>query len=80
MDGWTSPILACYLRIVAIWFCSGRVHRCILEFARYETYHLYPGLFSDVIWFRVKERHTGEHLAGLAADCVKRFGLEDKVG
>jgi len=23
--------------------------------------------------------HTGEHLASLAADCVQRFGLEDKV-
>lgn len=37
MDGWTSPILACYLGIVAIWFSAGKVHRCILEFARYET-------------------------------------------
>ena len=37
MDGWTSPILACYLGIVVVWFCHGRIHRCILEFARYEA-------------------------------------------
>lgn len=36
MDGWTSPILACYLGIVAVWFRRGKIHRCILEFARYE--------------------------------------------
>lgn len=40
---------------------------------------LNPGLLSNSILFRVKERHTGEHLASLAADCIKRFGLEDKV-
>ena len=79
MDGWTSPILACYLGIVAIWFCSGRVHRCILEFARYDSRPLNPWLFGKVFLFRVKERHTGEHLANIAADCVKRYGLENKV-
>lgn len=35
MDGWTSPILACYLGIVAIWYSQGHLHRCILEFVRY---------------------------------------------
>lgn len=79
MDGWTSPILACYLGIVAIWFCAGKVHRCILEFARYGVLRPQLQLVGNVVLFRVKERHTGAHLASLATDCVKRFGLEDKV-
>lgn len=79
MDGWTSPILACYLGIVAIWFCRGWVHRCILEFARYEPCPCDPWLFGDVSFFRVKGQHTGENLANIAADCVKQYGLEDKV-
>jgi len=35
--------------------------------------------FGNIVQFRVKERHTGENLAGIAADCIKRYGLEDKV-
>lgn len=42
-------------------------------------YPLTNNLASDDAPFRVKDRHTGENLAGLAADCIKRFGLEDKV-
>ena len=44
-----------------------------------ESRPLNPSQFDNAILFRVKERHTGEHLASLAADCVRRFGLEDKV-
>jgi len=40
---------------------------------------LNPNSFNNIIPLRVKERHTGEYLAALATDCVKRFGLEDKV-
>ena len=28
---------------------------------------------------RLSQRHTGKHLAQVTADCVMRFGLEDKV-
>ena len=26
------------------------------------------------------ESHTGEYLAGVIADCLKRFGIQEKVG
>ena len=28
---------------------------------------------------RLSQQHTGKHLAEVTADCVMRFGLEDKV-
>jgi len=34
-------------------------------------------IFSPVV--SLTERHMGEYLAGVTADCIKRFGLENKV-
>ena len=42
MDGWTLPILACYLCIVAVWFSHGQLQHCILEFARYKIHFFDP--------------------------------------
>jgi hypothetical protein len=33
--------------------------------------------FSPVV--SLTEQHMGEYLAGVTADCIKRFGLENKV-
>lgn len=79
MDGWTSPLVSSILGIVVVWYVDGKIHRAILEFIRYVSYDSHINEVLTSTYFRLTEKHDGQYLARVTADCMKRFGLENHV-
>ena len=78
MDGWTAPIVASYLGIVVIWYEKGVIYRAVLEFIRCAFYYLIL-IYLQAVIARLTQKHDGEYLANVTADCLKRFGLVELV-
>lgn len=78
MDGWTAPIVASFLGIVVVWYEKGIIHRAILEFIRWDPFFLFH-FYLPVIIVRLTQKHDGEYLANVTANCLNRFGLMELV-
>lgn len=71
-----------FLGITAHWYQDGDIHHIILDFIKYIVCLLYRHLLNlthTFFLFRLDKAHTGAYLAERLNECLRSYGLEDRV-
>ena len=62
-----------------MWYANGKCQCAVLEFIQYVTILPLSSKPLLMMYNSLRQSHMGQYLAGVIADCLRRFGLEKKV-
>ena len=76
-DGWSSPNVVAFLGVTVHWIVDCKMVSTILDFIKYAIVYLL-GIESHS-FTRATQAHTGAYLAARLAECLREFGIQNKV-
>jgi hypothetical protein len=79
-DGWTSPNVIAFIGATAHWVIDGKMASITLDFIK----SVFSPIFFCLVFMsdflkRVTKAHTGEYLGARIAECLREYGIHEKV-
>lgn len=77
IDGWTSPQVISFLGVTVHWIREGCIQSVVLDFIKcvVPLFELQEFIHGS----RASKAHTGVYLASRLFECLREYGIEDKV-